>query len=187
VRTSIETYTGLYFDYAKPRAKDVTLVDIARGLSNTCRFNGLVSRYYSVAEHAVLVYEMVSDVTDDRNVRFAALHHDSHEAYLGDVTTPLKRLLGAAWPRMQEATDRAIGEAIGVRFELLSHPLIKKADARALLIEACHLKASKGVGSQWGRHKKPVTGPPWAAHGHSPEQAEASFLAAHQSAKEATA
>jgi 5'-deoxynucleotidase YfbR-like HD superfamily hydrolase len=184
-KTAIETEPmGLIFDFMKPRAESVALEDVARALSNTCRFGGHVKRYYSVAEHAVLVYELVAEAGATPAVCFAALHHDSHEAYMGDIPTPFKRLLRAVWPRIQDRVDAAVCERLGVDPDLLKHAAVKKADARALLIEANELKSSKGVGSQWS-NAKPVAGPPWSAYGHGPEKAEANFLITHYQAKEA--
>jgi 5'-deoxynucleotidase YfbR-like HD superfamily hydrolase len=185
VRTCIETEPrGLLFDYAKPRASAVHIDDIARALANTCRFGGHVKRFYSVAEHAILVHELVFATGASPAVCYAALHHDSHEAYLVDVPTPLKRLLGAVWPRIQSATDGAISDALGITEALLYHRAVKAADAKALLIEAGELKTSNGVGPQWS-NKKLVTGPPWSVVGHEPQQAETLFLAAHRAARAA--
>src|SRR4051794_24417338 len=92
--TAIETSpTGTLFDFADSRPEMVHVEDIARSLSLQCRFGGFVSRFYSVAEHALLVHRLVRDVAGPE-LAFAALHHDSHEAYLGDIPTPLKKLLG---------------------------------------------------------------------------------------------
>jgi hypothetical protein len=61
MRHTLETYSGLYFDFDDPRPEQVDVADIAKALSWTCRFGGHVSRGISVAEHAVLVYELVQE------------------------------------------------------------------------------------------------------------------------------
>ena len=184
-RTSfIETYTGRYFDYYNPRACDIDLEDIARALSLQCRFNGLVETFYSVAEHACLVYRLVRDAGFPPDVCYAALHHDSHEAYLGDVPTPLKRTFGPAWKRMQTTIDIAISNALGIKWSLLEHDAIKAADGLALSIEAAYLKTSQGVGEHWD-NDTPATVPMWAMSCWSPEDAEALFLHHHHEARAA--
>src|SRR5438067_81390 len=92
--TVIETFTGRYLDFLAPMPSQVAVEDIARGLSMTCRFSGQVSRFYSVAQHAMRVASDVFDVTGNYGLTFAALHHDSHEAYVTDWPSPLKQALG---------------------------------------------------------------------------------------------
>jgi 5'-deoxynucleotidase YfbR-like HD superfamily hydrolase len=53
---------------------------------------------YSVAQHSVIVSELVEQRGGDAEDAFAALMHDATEAYLGDMPHPLKHRspLGAA-------------------------------------------------------------------------------------------
>ena len=88
--TRIHTFSGTFQPFA-PSADEVRLEDIARGLANTCRFGGQTPVFYSVAQHSVLVANLVHSATGDRNMALLALHHDSAEAYLGDIPRPLKR------------------------------------------------------------------------------------------------
>ena len=81
-RTAIETYSGVLLDYANPQPEDICIDDIAYQLANTCRFRASTTQWYSVAEHAIRVAEFVPD-----ELKLAALHHDSHEAYTGDIPT----------------------------------------------------------------------------------------------------
>lgn len=88
MKPEIQTYTGRVVDFQDPWKSNFTLEDIAHGLSMTCRYAGQCDFFYSVAQHAVLV----SYLTDDKNA-LAGLHHDDTEAFMGDVTSPLKTLL----------------------------------------------------------------------------------------------
>lgn len=56
--------------------------------------------YYSVAEHCCLVHDLVAAERLGGKWAAAALLHDGHEAYLGDVVTPLKALLGPAYAQL---------------------------------------------------------------------------------------
>jgi uncharacterized protein len=87
----IQTYMGVQFWPLDARADDVDIRDIAHALANICRFTGHVRRFYSVAQHSVIVSAQVPP-----GLMRAALLHDAAEAYLGDISRPLKRCLWAA-------------------------------------------------------------------------------------------
>lgn len=84
----ILTYTGIKLSYTDLTEDMINIEDIAHALSMTVRFNGHCNRFYSVAEHSVLVSHLV-----DPAYAKEGLLHDASEAYLGDVTKPLKLLL----------------------------------------------------------------------------------------------
>lgn len=176
-RTMIETAGGGFFDFTNPRPEDVHLSDVASSLSKVCRFAGHVSRFYSVAEHAVLVRDLVI-AAGHHELALPALHHDSEETYLGDVTTPLKALLGDAFQKVREPLDAVVGEALGIDPELFHHPVVVDADLQALRAEAWVLKAGRGSG--WGLDHISTRLPAGLSIvGMSPPSAERAFLAAH--------
>jgi len=84
----ILTATGRRLDLTGSTANDIDPLDIAQGLSRACRFAGQTTAFYSVAQHSVLASYYVPP--EDA---LPALLHDAAEAYLGDLTGPLKRLL----------------------------------------------------------------------------------------------
>lgn len=79
------TFTGERFWPLDPKPWDFHLGDIAHHLSMTCRYGGAVQRFYSVAEHSVLVSLFVAP-----EYAKEALLHDASEAYVGDLIRPLK-------------------------------------------------------------------------------------------------
>lgn len=79
------TVTGRQLDLSLPRPIDVSVEDIFCGLSKICRYNGQIASFYSVAQHACLVAELV-----DPHLAFPALNHDDSEAYVGDMSSKLK-------------------------------------------------------------------------------------------------
>lgn len=83
----IVTYSGLEIDLLNPNPDSIIIEDIAFALANICRFTGHCN-YYSVAEHSIAVYLKCS-----KKNAFCGLMHDATEAYLGDVSSPLKKLL----------------------------------------------------------------------------------------------
>lgn len=145
----IETYTGKYVDLEHPQAHQIDLESVARGLSNTCRYNGQV-QFYSVAEHAVMVARRLERQGHDAWTQLAGLHHDDAEAFLGDVTRPLKSLFQPLYGDLTERMDRAITQALRLPFghREFDDPRVKDADNWALFIEADHLLPSRG--KHWG-------------------------------------
>ena len=85
----ITTYTGKRFDLEHPTPEMIDIEDIAHALSNICRWTGHTLYHYSVAQHSV----NVSLMFDQRDDALWGLLHDAPEAYLGDVSQPLKALL----------------------------------------------------------------------------------------------
>lgn len=82
---SFRLVTGRRIDLSDPCTDDIDVNAIACGLSKICRFTGQLREFYSVAQHAMMVAELV-----DRPLRFAALHHDDSEAFLNDLSRNLK-------------------------------------------------------------------------------------------------
>jgi hypothetical protein len=113
----IMTASGRPFWPLEPRVEDVSIDDIAHHLSHLCRFTGAVRRFYSVAQHSVLVCEELAVAAGDRERRRAGLYgllHDASEAYLVDVPRPLKHaadfvVYREAESRLQSVIYRAFG------------------------------------------------------------------------------
>jgi hypothetical protein len=122
----MQTATGRQFWPMDPRPHEVFIEDIAHALSMICRFGGHCRRFYSVAEHSVLI----SRAAAPEHKRWALLH-DAPEAYIGDQIRPLKKHLAA----YREA-EQKIMRAICVRFGLhLDRPASVKALDLALLMD----------------------------------------------------
>jgi hypothetical protein len=104
----MQTYGGGRFYLRNPRADEVEPADIAHALSLLCRYNGHIDRFYSVAEHCVLLSHAVPE-------KFAldALLHDATEAYVGDMIRPLKRTMNE-----YQMVERYVMNAIAERFDI---------------------------------------------------------------------
>jgi hypothetical protein len=109
----IQTYTGRRFYLTDPRPEDLDIIDIAAALSKCCRFTGHGLVPLSVAEHSVLVKRDLYDggVRDVRVLRRGLLH-DAAEAYLGDMSRPLKSCL----PEYRIIEDRVM-RVVAQRFD----------------------------------------------------------------------
>ena len=96
--SEIMTYTKKMFDPLHPNAELIDIEDIAHALSMLCRANGHFKSFYSVAQHSInCIKEARARGYSDR-IQLACLLHDASEAYLSDVTRPVK----AELPRYKE-------------------------------------------------------------------------------------
>lgn len=128
----ITTYTGQQFGLFNGRG-EIRIKDIAHALSNLCRFNGHCRQFYSVAEHSVLVADIVQALEGTARDDLAGLLHDASEAYLGDWSQPLKSVM----PRWLRQREERLMARIYERFGILCHDyeVVKHADDIALAIE----------------------------------------------------
>ena len=113
-----------------------TLGEIAHSLAHINRFTGHACRAYSVAEHSLLVADMVKAAGLDTRAEVCALMHDAHESITGDVASPIKQVLGHAWARFEQAEQTALLRAYGLVADMASTAeVIKFYDLKALATE----------------------------------------------------
>jgi hypothetical protein len=127
----LQTVSGRWVNPFDPDPSQLDAGDIARALANQCRFGGHCRVFYSVAQHSVIVSELVEQRGGDAEDAFAALMHDATEAYLGDMPHPLKHrsALGAAFKAAEVELEQAIRDHFRIKPDV---PEIKRVD-RALL------------------------------------------------------
>ena len=156
--------SGVYFNYEEPAESDFSIADIAKGLSNTCRFGGQCPRFYSVAEHSVLMSHCVAEY-----LAFEALMHDAAEAFICDLPKPLKMLL----PDYKVVEDR-VEAAISARFgyPATMTPAVKEMDIRMLAAEQQQVM---GNNHNW-HHTHGLEAAPVTVNFWSPDVAEIEFL-----------
>ena len=176
----IQTYTGKAFYPLAPRIEDLDIVDIAHSLAMQCRYVGHVNRFYSVAEHSVRVSRKVEAIAESINwteecrieVMKWALVHDASEAYLGDMSYPLKMEPEMKVYRLAEAhLMRFIAAWLGL--DSAEPALVSDVDHDILGTEARQLKAP--VRKDWLGGRMPAEWPSCTL-GWSPEVAERNFL-----------
>lgn len=124
---NILTHSGRYFDFNNPEGFEYVPEDIAHALSHLCRFTGHVSTFYSVAQHSVHVADLVPN-----EFKREALLHDRTEAFLTDISSPLKRML-PDYKRLEHRVEEASAHAFGLPFPL--SPIVKDADGVMLMTE----------------------------------------------------
>jgi 5'-deoxynucleotidase YfbR-like HD superfamily hydrolase len=144
------TYSGKQFWPLDPQAGDICIRDIAHHLSLVCRFGGAVRAHYSVAQHSLMVADILPP-----SLKLHGLLHDATEAYVGDMVRPLKLFM----PEYREVEQR-VWSAVVERFNLpeLNESLeaeVKRADNRALMTERRDLLLH--FPHKWSVKEPPVT------------------------------
>ena len=91
--TCINTYSGVEFYPLNPREDEIKIEDIAHALSLVCRGNGHVKYFFSVAQHSINCYLEAKSRSYSREIQLGCLLHDASEAYLSDITRPVKKEL----------------------------------------------------------------------------------------------
>ncbi len=138
----IQTFTGKQFWPLDPKIKDICIEDIAHGLSMICRFNGQCNRFYSVAEHSLLVSHYVNPV-----YAFHGLMHDAAEAYISDMAKPVKDKM-MAYKAIENKLQSAINERFGIyNFDTW---MVKEVDQRILVDEMNVLMPNQPA--DWGHN-----------------------------------
>lgn len=87
----MQVASGRQFWPLDPRADEIHIDDIAHSLAMQCRYAGHCLRFYSVAEHSVLIARYLLSMGSPHALW--GLLHDASEAYLVDVPRPVKPFL----------------------------------------------------------------------------------------------
>lgn len=100
----MHTSLGLRMYPEAPVHKNIAISDIANGLALICRYGGQgdVYKFYSVAEHSVLLAQYALEDVGS----FAAMYvllHDASEAYLGDLVPAVKNAVGSSYAVLEDA------------------------------------------------------------------------------------
>ena len=125
---SISTYSGVEFFPLSPRVEDVRLFDIAHALSMKCRYTGHCHQFHSIAQHSVMVSQMLEVMKASVEEQYIGLMHDTSEAYLPDVASPIKGSI-PGYREIEHRLERVIAEAFNYEFPFPKS--VKVADAEA--------------------------------------------------------
>jgi hypothetical protein len=103
---------------------------------------------WSVAQHSLLCMKLGEDLP--RPVRLGLLMHDAHEFVTGDVASPIKAALGAAWREFEAQHENHVHQALGLTEIMRAHKeIIKSIDLVALRIERHMFFGDQGNRKAW--------------------------------------
>lgn len=107
--------SGQYVDLNNFTEKDVNITDIEYSLNHIIRFTGHGKnlRPLTVAQHSLLCCELAKEEEPDNfELQLRALSHDFAEAYIGDVATPVKKVMGEAWHQFARPIEQTVELAL---------------------------------------------------------------------------
>ena len=148
----IEMFSGTAVDLIQPDPETIRLDDIAHHLARIHRYTG--GTEWSVAAHSLCVAMLVP-----REFRLEALLHDAHEAYVGDVSSPMKSAMRSftfikareppnyepvsAFDLIEENFERVVREKFGLPAEKSDE--VRHADLVMLATERKYLLPNTGM------------------------------------------
>ncbi len=166
VGSFMQTFTGRKYWPMDPKPHEVHIEDIAHSLGLQCRYAGHCIKFYSVAEHSVLIARHLA-AKHAPEVALAGLLHDAPEAYCVDIPRPLKPYL-TNYKEIEQKNWLAIAARFGLQKELPRE--VHDADNRIIADELVNLREMP-----WhARHNNPLG---VKLRYWSPEKAEIEFLA----------
>lgn len=159
------TFTGKKFWPCDPRPEEIDITDIAHHLSLICRFTGASKCFYCVGDHSIRASEIVP-----KKDALWGLLHDASEAYIADVSRPVKPFLNN-----YQALEEQLMGAVSIRFGL-PWPMpdsIHHADDVLVLTERRDLLAH---GPDWGEWTRGIELLEEPIMPRTPKQTEKDFL-----------
>ncbi|HLL29026.1 MAG TPA: phosphohydrolase [Xanthobacteraceae bacterium] len=145
----MQTYSGRKFWPVDPRADELDINDIAHALAKMCRYGGHCTRFYSVAEHCVLVARHAP-----RELALTALLHDASEAYLVDIPRPIKANL-SNYAEIEHEIMLTVAKRYGIQWPVPDE--VKRLDNAILADERAQNMATMDVPPRdWGSDEPPL-------------------------------
>lgn len=164
----MQSLTGRSITMARPDAREIDpITDLPEMLARITRFNGAVpGGILSVAQHCVMMADVVIEEVGDANLAALALLHDGHEYIWGNITTPQAEgldeiaielhgknfagVISAVIAEAKRRADAAIFRACGVPYPPTAEQVraIKSYDLRMLATERRHLLITSN--KRWG-------------------------------------
>ncbi|WP_367354166.1 hypothetical protein [Agrobacterium pusense] len=163
----MQVFSGRKYWPMDPRPHEVHIEDVAHSLAMQARYAGHCIKFYSVAEHSVLIARHLA-AKHAPEVALAGLLHDAPEAYCVDIPRPLKPYL-TNYRAIEQDNWLAIAARFGLSKELPRE--VHDADNRIIADELVNLREmpwhARYAGKELGVKLRY-----W-----SPEEAELEFLA----------
>jgi len=133
----MKTIFGFEVDLLNPKPETIDIRDIALALGRQCRYNGMTREHCSVAEHSIMVANLIFDANGTKHDQFCGLMHDAHEAYIGDMIQPMKTMpgLGEAYKKLEDVWIKVIAAKYEMAIDKLTLERVYNSDMDAAATE----------------------------------------------------
>lgn len=139
----ITTYSKIHFTPLAPQAEDIVIADIAHPLSFLTRANGHFPQFYSVGQHCIQCAKEAMAREYKERLVLACLLHDGSEAYLSDITRPVKKNLPGYRDAEKVLQDAIYRKFLGSVPDAEEEKCIKNVDDTCLYFEFLHFAGEK--------------------------------------------
>jgi len=176
------TFSGAGYKPWSDTPGTLSLDDLAYGLAHTFRYGGHSDPAVTVAEHCLLVTQIIQVLwPGNPRLALAGLFHDASESVLHDIQSPLRKCIAVtlpsgevlSWDDSDKRVSQNIAKQFGITAEELDSPEVRAADVLASCFEKRDCPNLRP--GEWGL---PAI-PPEAAHlkieGFPPETARGLF------------
>ena len=118
-------------------------------LSNINRFAGMrfaaMDEPFTVLEHSIAVAEVILDVTGNAELARMGLWHDAAEAYLGDIATPVKDVLGSAYTELEACVEKQVLGYNAISDNVMLRDEVKRYDSMCCIAEILVMSSALGA------------------------------------------
>lgn len=152
----ITTHSKIHFTPLKPKKEQIVIGDIAHSLSLMTRANGHFPEFYSVAQHCIHCYEEAVARGLDKRLCMACLLHDASEAYLADITRPVKKNLPKYLVIEKILQDAIYERFLGSKLTEEERKIVSQVDDALLYYEFEHYMGERLADSEPELKSRPV-------------------------------
>jgi len=139
----IVTYMNEEFVPIAPDMDKIHIEDIAHALSLLCRANGHIESFFSIARHSLNCTAEAKARGYTARVQLACLIHDASEAYISDITRPVKSYLEEYKVIEKRLQDAIYTKYLGAPLDGDEFELMDSIDNDMLVSEFAALKKDK--------------------------------------------
>ncbi len=151
----IITFSKRKFSPLHAKPEEIDIIDIAHALSLMCRANGHIRHFYSVAQHCLNCSLEAAARGLPEKIQLACLLHDASEAYISDITRPIKRSL-PQYLAFEEVLQNQIYDRLNLsRLKSEEQAIVKEIDDALLYYELLDL-----MGEEIFENRPEITGIP---------------------------
>jgi hypothetical protein len=130
----MRTASGREVDLLHPDPASISIRDIANHLAKLNRYCGASETPISVAQHSLMVADIIQSAEAPVHLQMHGLLHDAAEAYMGDIIKPVKSLLDVK--ALESGLTHAIQVALNIKAPTaLQTEVVAAADAVAFAWE----------------------------------------------------